>query len=334
MGKITIKYMNGSEKEFEIINEPVPHYVVESSKELHGWFNYNYQDAGKRECSQERMLLNPYNGCSVGCYFCYTKNMGTYFKAFWDTPTHPVAVFKDFDKVVEKQLSRLKIASCGYISPTTDGFQTLEKKYHLSERIVKVFFDNDLPVEFITKKGSNVPDTVYEMIANHPYKHSFCQYTCFTNKDDVLKSITSDADTFAVQCKAIERARELGVENVIARFDPIIPTVTDDPADLEFMFEEVAAAGATHVIMSSIDIPSKRKKDFYGFLGKIAKLDDIKALFEKNGQMVGRDYNATMNYRRELFGLGKKLATKNELTFSFAWNSRSPRRTGRSGIEG
>lgn len=313
---IKIRFMSGIEKEFGVITDPVAHYVVESIKQLHGWFNYNFQESGKRECSQERMLLNPYNGCSVGCYFCYTKNMGSYFKAFWDDPLHPVAVFKDFDLVVAKQLSRLNVSSCAYISPTTDPFQTLEGTYHLSEKLIRVFLENGLPAEFITKKGSNVPDSVFEMIAAHPYRHSFCQFTCFTNKDDVLKRVTFDADTFDAQCKAIERARNFGVENVIARFDPIIPTVTDDLESLREMFERVAAAGATHVIMSSLDIPSKRKRDFYGFLGKLTDIKMIESLYENNGQMVGRDLNATMEYRRDLFSLGKNLATKNGLTFS------------------
>ena len=48
-------------REFEIIEEPFPHILIESKKELHGWYK------GKRESTGERMLENPYNGCSVGC---------------------------------------------------------------------------------------------------------------------------------------------------------------------------------------------------------------------------------------------------------------------------
>ncbi len=142
------------------------------------------------------------------------------------------------------------------------------------------------------------------------------QYYLAISNDDILKAITYNADTFDVQVDAMRRARDRGVETVIARFDPIIPTVTDSKDDLEFMFDEVATAGATHVIMSSMDIPSIRKADFREFLGNIGDIDEIMKIYDKNGQMVGRDLNATMEYRRDLFGLGKKLANERGITFS------------------
>jgi hypothetical protein len=173
-----------------------------------------------------------------------------------------------------------------------------------------------LPIEFITKRGGNVPRSVFQAIASHPHKHSFCQFTIFTSKDEVTRQITRAADPFDIQVDAIRHARDNGIENVIARFDPIIPTATDNPKDLAYMMETVKNAGATHVIMSCLDIPSSKKKSFYEFLSKIGNMDQIKQLYEGNDQMVGRDLNARIDYRRRLFGTARDLATAIGLTFS------------------
>ncbi len=105
-----------------IIKEPVPHVLLETKKELHGWY------AGKRECTAERMLINPYNGCGVNCFYCYTRALPGYFEAFHSDGT--IFVSKDFDLTVARQLDSIDVASCGYLSPVTDPFQKInEKKY-------------------------------------------------------------------------------------------------------------------------------------------------------------------------------------------------------------
>ena len=115
-----------------------------SRKELHGWWK------GKRECTGERMLVNPYNGCSVGCIFCYARALpAAYFRLFNETGI--VTVFKDFDRVVADQLDSIDVASCGYLSPVCDPFQEVESVYGLSERIIEQFVERNIPVEFITK---------------------------------------------------------------------------------------------------------------------------------------------------------------------------------------
>ena len=56
------------EKEYELIKEPVPHILVESNKKIHGW-SQSYTPKHERECTAERLMVNPYNGCSNNCCF-------------------------------------------------------------------------------------------------------------------------------------------------------------------------------------------------------------------------------------------------------------------------
>ena len=100
---IDIKFGSFS-KNYQIIKEPVPHILVESKKEIHGWWN-STEKQGNRACTSERLLINPYSGCSWDCFFCYALALWNYFELYHNKKI--VTVFKDFDKIVEKQLSTL-----------------------------------------------------------------------------------------------------------------------------------------------------------------------------------------------------------------------------------
>ena len=105
--KIIINFRN-KQKQYEIIENPIPHILINSKKEIHGW--YDSKEKGRRACTAERLLLNPYNGCGWDCFFCYAQSLWGYFKLFREKKI--ITVFKDYNQVVEKQISKLKIASC------------------------------------------------------------------------------------------------------------------------------------------------------------------------------------------------------------------------------
>ena len=107
------------------------------------------------------MLVNPYNGCTHNCFFCYAHALWGYFYTFETEGV--VTVFKDFDKVIAGQPGKADYASCGYLSPVTDPFQPLNNKYKLTEKIIAEFVNRNIPVEFITK--GRVSDEAILLIA-------------------------------------------------------------------------------------------------------------------------------------------------------------------------
>ena len=136
--------------------------IVETRKELHGWY------PGRRECTAERMLINPYNGCSVGCFYCYSRALPGYFETFHKKGT--IFISKDFDKTIAKQIDSVDIASCGYLSPVTDPFQEVNKIYRLSEKIIKVFEEelNDPSVKIPEKSNISPERSALIIISLNP----------------------------------------------------------------------------------------------------------------------------------------------------------------------
>lgn len=292
-----------------IRTDPIPHALVESKKELHGWW-HGYSERGRRECSQERMLVNPYAGCSIGCAMCYSRALPGYYKRWNEKGV--ITVFKDFDAVIGKQLDRLHVGACAYLSAVTDPFQhPLENTYHLSERCAYAFLDRGLPVEFITKQGSNVPKELLKRMAEHP--HSFAQYTVFTAHERFRRLMSPGSDSADQQFRAVKKASALGLFTVV-RIDPYF-TFVDSMKNVETLVRRAKKAGARHIVFSCVDIPLSIKRQV------LERLNSYNELLKTRYQILfmdlqGRDLNLNIDYRRTLFSRVRGICTKYGLTFA------------------
>ena len=304
--KITVEFGKIS-RQFEVIESPIPHILVESKKELHGWWN-GIEPDGNRECTAEKLLINQYNGCSHNCLFCYSHALGGYFKLFREKGV--VAVFTDFDKKVARQLDGLRVASCGYLSPVTDPFQPINEKYGLSERIIKEFVGLNIPVQFTTK--GRVSDTAIKLLKKQ--EHSFGEISILTLDEDKRKRLMTGGASTDELVRNIER---LADDNKIAvcRIDPIIPYVTDDRDDLDDLVKRAVNAGAKHIITSCVDIPRALKRDFYEELEKRFGISQ-KEFGRLYTETISGRLHANIEYRRKLFGTMREICDRNKVTMS------------------
>lgn len=297
---IVLKF-GGRTKQFEVLPRPLPHIMVDSNKELHGWWN-GLEPFGNRECTGERLLVNPYNGCSHNCFFCYSHALGGYFRLAREKGV--IAVFKDFDKKVARQLDGLRIASCGYLSPVTDPFQPINGAYQLTERIVREFVDRNLPVKLTTK--GRISETALKLIKRQ--EHAFGEVSMLT-PDEAKRARLMDGG--APPDELVRNIERLANEDkfAVCRIDPIIPYVTDNRADLEELVQKVTEAGAGHIITSCLDIPKSRKKVVCAELAKRFGLQKrmLDQLYTE--ELSGR-LHAQIGYRKRLFTLMRAICDK------------------------
>lgn len=301
-----------------LILEPVPHILVPTKKSVvHGWY-FPFK-SGRRECSSERILINPYNGCTVNCPMCYARAYGGHFED-WNR-TGVVTVFKDIHKKLREELSRLYYASCGYFSPVTDPFQyPLEEIYRLSELCMESFLDLDLPVEFVTKNGSRVPDRLLRRMSEHPYNHCFCQYTMLSLDEEVRKALSPGGSTAEEQLRAIRKSKDHGLY-VAVRVDPVLPGINDSPKDLSDLLEAVKTAGADHIIASVCDLNASYKDRLLSVVGSFD--EQVTRLWQSlYKERIGLSYQASEEYRRRIFRILRGLSTERGLTFALCMEFR------------
>ncbi|MDI6730811.1 MAG: radical SAM protein [Candidatus Altarchaeum sp.] len=319
-------------KIYNVIEKPYPHILVDSKKEIHGWF---YSKAsGRRECTSERLLINPYNGCSFNCFFCYARAFT--IRRFWSENEenyaqfknfHVVIVYKDFDKIVAKQLDSIKIASCGYLSPITDPFQQINEKYKLSEGIIAEFVKRNIPIEFVTK--GKISDEAINLIKKQ--EHSFGQISILTLNDELRKKLTNGAST-EILLKNFERLYDNNIY-VVARIDPILPHLNDNPQDLRNLIKEVKKRGAKHIIASCVDILKPISAQFYEGLTRIDRnlVPKYKALYTEN---IGYYLNANINERKRLFENLKQICNDEKISFSLCMEFEKTNIKGRETLSG
>lgn len=290
-------------KEYEVISQPYPHILIDTRKELHGWWK------GKRECTGERLLINPYNGCSFRCLFCYVKGFPwSYFK-LWDEKGI-ITVCRNFDKVVAHQLDAINVASPGYLSPVTDPFQPINLKYRLTEKIITEFVSRNIPIEFITK--GVVSDEAIGLIKLQ--KHSFGQVSILTLNEELRKILVPGGASTSSLLNNLKRLASSGIY-AVTRIDPILPYITDKRKELEELILRVVDAGASHIIASSLDIP----KSIHGYVMNGIKQFGVGLVYEYRrlySELIDSYYNASIVYRKSLFTSLREICDKHQVTFA------------------
>jgi DNA repair photolyase len=295
-----------------VIEQPIPHIRVKTKKRVvHGWhFPFS---SGRRECSSERILINPYNGCSVNCPECYARAYGGYFER-WDR-SGVITVFEDINLKLSDELSRLYYTSCGYFSPITDPFQhPLEETYHLSERCMDAFLDLDLPVEFVTKIGSNIPERLLNRMSEHPFHDCFCQYTILSLDDAVRRHFSPGGSTPEEQLSAVRRSKDHDLYTVV-RIDPVLPGINDSESDLLSLVEAVKLNGGDHIIASVCDVNVASIEKILATVRSFS-MDAFMLWRRLYKERMGSSYQASIGYRRSIFGKLKEICKKQGLTFA------------------
>ena len=288
--------------ESKIIKKPYPHILITTKKEIHGWY------PGKRECTSERLLINPYNGCSVNCFYCYARALPGYFEIF--NKKNIIFVCKDFDKTVSRQLDSLRVVSCGYLSPVTDPFQELENIYHLSEKIIEEFIKRNIPIEFITK--CKIPERIIDLIKTQ--KHSFGQVSILTLNETLRKIFAPGG---ATTYELFNNLKILSKNNIfsVLRIDPIFPFITDKKEELFKLIERAIDCGVKHIVASILDIPIRIKGLVLNTIKRYFGLDIYYKYLSLYKEKIGY-LNANIDYRKNIFGFLREFCDKKKITFA------------------
>lgn len=292
---------------YGVMQEPVPHILVASTKEVHGWWS-GLEPYGNRECTAEKLLINPYNGCSHHCLFCYSGAFGGYFTLFRERGV--VTVFKDFDQQVESQLDGLRVASCGYLSPVSDPFQPVNTRYELSEKIIKAFVTRNIPVQ-VTTKG-RISEPALNLLKRQEYAYG--EVSLLTLDEEKRQRLMAGGAATDELLRNIERLTNAG-KFAVCRVDPIIPFVTDSTEEMDAVVREAVKAGAGQIITSCLDIPVQLRTNLIGELARRFGVPEQRFARLYTELMNGR-LHAMLEYRQKLFSTMRAICDRHRVPMS------------------
>ena len=244
--------------------------------------------------------LNPYLGrCLHGCLYCYAVK----FPSF-NGPAKPrIRLLNSIEVMASKTRPKLPVM----FSDTTDPYQPLEAKYKLTRRCLEVLIKHGFPILIVTKSDLVTRDI--DLLAKGRVVVSM---TVTSLSEGFSRLMEPGASPPLRRLKALRILAKAGIPTV-ARIDPIVPGLNDNPEDLEHLVRKLRDCGVKHVTASTL----KPVKGFYKRLAKASPTlaEKLMETYRDCTWIVGYCY-LPAEYRLRIIRMVREYVTEQGLTFA------------------
>ena len=202
--------------------------------------------------------INPYRGCEHGCVYCFARPSHAYLGL------SPGLDFETrlFAKTNAAERLRVELAKPGYqpapiaLGINTDGYQPIERRYHLTRETLEVLSECKHPVQIVTKSALVTRDL--DLLAPMAARNLVQVHLSVTTLDNRLSArLEPRAAAPHTRLKTIRALHEAGVP-VGVLVAPVIPMITDK--DLEQILEAAREAGAASAGYVLLRLPHELKQ--------------------------------------------------------------------------
>ena len=257
-----------------------------------------------------RWTINPYRGCQHACVYCFARQSHTYLD---------MDAGRDFDsrvivKVNAPELLRKKLASPGWagehiaMGTNVDCYQRAEGRYQLMRGIIAALRDAANPFSILTKGTLILRDLDLLLEAAEVTDVGLNVSAAFVDTS-LWRAIEPGTPAPERRIEVCATLNDNGLRCGVL-MGPVVPYLSDSPAQLDAAVRQIAAAGAAHVTPIVLHLRPGIREWFLGWLrtahpelvGKYAALYD-------RGSYAPRDYQARITAQvRELaekYGVGR-----------------------------
>ena len=249
---------------------------------------------GPESTGMDYWSINPYVGCAFGCTYCYARYAHRYAldRALsarassdslraeiesippWLAFERHVLVKEDAPAILRHELRsggpRLAALAAGevvVIGTATDPYQPAERRFRVTRGVLETLAAHEaLSIVVITKSPLVTRDVdVLRRIADR--SSLSIHLSLITTRRELARLIEPRAPTPDARIRALARLRSAGID-VGINVMPVLPGITDNPADLDDLVRQVAAAGATHVNAGSLRLRSTARARYLPFIAE------------------------------------------------------------------
>lgn len=191
--------------------------------------------------------LNPYMGCAHRCTFCYVRAFERRADRPWDERYgSSIRVKTNVAEVLERELSRPAWTRQSVaIGAATDPYQPLEGRYRLTRSCLQVLARHRTPFGIITRGPLVVRDLDVLTDAARRVRVGV-SFSVPTLDPRVWRLTEPGTAPPAARLRALRRLADAGLRVSVA-LAPILPGISDAPAQVEAAIRAARDAGASSV---------------------------------------------------------------------------------------
>src|ERR1700678_3079794 len=210
--------------------------------------------------------INPYRGCEFACKYCYAR----YTHEFMEMPDgvdfeQKIYVKQHAAGLLRHDLHRVKAGEAIALGTATDPYQPAERRYEVTRGILEEFARHrGYELGIVTKSNLIVRDLALLQEVAKANKLSI-HITITTLNVDLARILEPRAPRPDLRLDAVRALNEAGLR-VRVSCSPVLPGITDSPADLEALVRTAAEAGAHHVFANPLFLKPCSAAIFLPFL--------------------------------------------------------------------
>jgi DNA repair photolyase len=210
--------------------------------------------------------INPYRGCEFACKYCYAR----YTHEFMEMRDgadfeQKIYVKQHAAGLLRHDLHRVKPGEAIALGTATDPYQPAERRYEVTRGILEEFARHrGYELGIVTKSNLIVRDLALLQEVAQTNKLSV-HITITTLNVDLARMLEPRAPRPDLRLDAV-RALSQGGLRVGVSASPVLPGITDSPADLEALVRAAAEAGADHVFANPLFLKPCAAAVFIPFL--------------------------------------------------------------------
>jgi DNA repair photolyase len=210
--------------------------------------------------------INPYRGCEFGCRYCYAR----YTHEFMEMRDgldfeQKIYVKQHAAGLLRHELRKVKTDEAISLGTATDPYQPAERRYEVTRGILEEFARHSgLELRIVTKSNLVVRDL--EVLTEVAKRNRLSVHVTITTLNpDLARILEPRAPRPDLRLDAVRTLSAAGVR-VGLSCSPVVPGITDSPADLESLVRAASEAGAEYVFANPLFLKPCSAAIFIPFL--------------------------------------------------------------------
>jgi DNA repair photolyase len=210
--------------------------------------------------------INPYRGCEFGCRYCYAR----YTHEFMEMRDgmefeQKIYVKQHAADLLRHELRRVKPDESIALGTATDPYQPAERRYEVTRGILEEFARHrGFELGIVTKSNLIVRDL--DLLKEVAQANRLSVHVTVTTLDvNLARILEPRAPRPDLRLDAVRTLAQAGVRVGIS-CSPVVPGITDSPADIEALIRAAADSGADYVFANPLFLKPCSAAIFLPFL--------------------------------------------------------------------